>query len=304
MIRYEGFTKRFGSVVAVSGVDLAVRPGETLALIGPNGSGKSTTLKAAVGLVRPTDGRVRIAGDDVATCGRRTRARLGYLPQNLSFPEGRSAREVLRFYARLRGAAPSEVDPLLERVGLSEPAARAAEGFSGGMKQRLGIAAALLGGAEALILDEPTSALDPTGSLTVRDLVAEIRAEGKTVLLSSHDLAEVTALADRLAVFVCGRMVALGEPLGLARELALPVHLQVAVMAPAAEVAAAAERAGAREVQWDGSILRCAAAAGAEGEVLEALRASGAVLAEISVRNPDIEDIYRAVTARGALRAA
>ena len=219
MIRYERFGKRFGKLVAVSGLELEVVPGETLALIGPNGSGKSTTLKAALGLVRPTEGRVVVGGMEVASAGRAARTRLGYLPQRLSFPEGCTAREAMAFYARLRGAAPGEIGRLLERVGLADAAGRVADGFSGGMKQRLGIAVALLGGPDALVLDEPTAALDPTGSLTVRDLVAEIRAEGTTVLLSSHDLGEVAALADRVAVFVAGRLAALGTPAELARSV-------------------------------------------------------------------------------------
>ena len=219
MIQYHRFTRRFGRVVAVSALDLEVRPGETLALIGPNGSGKSTTLKASLGLVRPSEGRVTVAGEDVATAGRSARARLGYLPQRLSFPEGCRAREVLQFFARLRGVPLSECDALLDRVGLLDAAERVADGFSGGMKQRLGLAVALLGSPDALVLDEPTAALDPTGSLMVRDLIADIRAEGTTVLLSSHDLGEVAALADRVAIFMAGRLVALGSPRELAQSL-------------------------------------------------------------------------------------
>jgi len=222
MIVYENFTKRFEKLVAVSGLELHVREGETLALIGPNGSGKTTTLKAALGLVRPSGGRVRVAGADVVTEGRAARACLGYLPQRLSFPEGCTAGEVMHLYARLRGADPAETEVLLERVGLLDAADRAADGFSGGMRQRLGLAIALLGRPRALVLDEPTAALDPSGSLLVRDLVESIRAEGTTVLLSSHDLAEVEALADRVAVFIAGRLAALGTPAELASALELP----------------------------------------------------------------------------------
>jgi Cu-processing system ATP-binding protein len=209
MIRYEGFAKSYGRVVAVAGLDLELRAGETLGLIGPNGSGKSTTLKAAVGLVRPTRGRVLVDGLDAAR-GPEARARLGYLPQRLSFPEGVTAREAMRFYARLRGTGPEEVESLLERVGLADAAARMTDGFSGGMRQRLGLAIALLGRPRALVLDEPSAALDPTGSLLVRDLIGEIGAEGRTVLLSSHDLGEIEALADRIAIFTSGTMIAVG----------------------------------------------------------------------------------------------
>ena len=209
MIRYEGFAKSYGRVLAVTGLDLEVRVGETLALIGPNGSGKSTTLKAAVGLVRPTRGRVLVDGVDAAQ-GPGARARLGYLPQRISFPEGVTAGEAMRFYARLRGSPVAEVECLLERVGLTHAAGRATDGFSGGMRQRLGLAIAMLGRPQVVLLDEPSAALDPTGALLVRDLIAEIAAEETTVLLSSHDLAEVDALADRVAIFASGRVSASG----------------------------------------------------------------------------------------------
>ena len=209
MIRYEGFAKSYGRILAVEALDLEVRAGETLALIGPNGSGKTTTLKAAVGLLRPTRGRVLVDGVDAAR-GTEARARLGYLPQSLSFPEGVSASETMRFYARLRGSAPHEVERLLERVGLGDASRRATDGLSGGMRQRLGLAIALLGRPRVLLLDEPSAALDPSGALLVRDLIAEIAAEGTTVLLSSHDLAEVDALADRIGIFTFGRVSAVG----------------------------------------------------------------------------------------------
>src|SRR5690606_36159209 len=218
------FTKEFGRLTAVSGLDLVVHRGETLALIGPNGSGKSTTLKASLGLLRPTRGAVSVDGYDTVQQGRAARSRLGYLPQGMSFPEGYTAREVMRYFARLRRVDEDEVPVLLDRVDLLAAADRTAASFSGGMKQRLGLALALLGRPPAIVLDEPTAALDPSGSLAVRDLMKEIRAEGITLLFSSHDLTEVAALADRVAVFVAGRLVGLGSVDELARSLDPELH--------------------------------------------------------------------------------
>jgi Cu-processing system ATP-binding protein len=224
MIRYDGFTKQYDSIVAVDGLDLDIGAGDAIALIGPNGSGKTTTLKAALGLIRPTAGRVLVDGLDVAADGRKARAALGYLPQRLSFPDGCSARELLRFYGRLRGGDDTDHDALLDRVGLLESAGRAVDGYSGGMRQRLGIAIALVGSPRALILDEPTAALDPSGALVVRDILNGIRDEGMTIFLSSHDLTEVGAVARRIGVFLHGRLVALGTPTELARALGLPAY--------------------------------------------------------------------------------
>lgn len=210
MIRYTGFGKRFGAVVAADAIDLRVAEGETLGLIGPNGSGKTTTLKALVGLVRPTTGRVTVNGLDATASGREVRRLVGYLPQRLALPDGMTARDVLRLCARLRGAGSDEIEGLLARVDLADAGDRVVDGFSGGMRQRLGLAAALLGRPPVLALDEPSAALDPTGALLARDLVSEARSRGTTMLLSSHDLAEVTVLADRIAVFAGGRVRAIG----------------------------------------------------------------------------------------------
>jgi Cu-processing system ATP-binding protein len=210
MIRYEQFTKRYGSIAAARDVTFCVAPGETLAVIGPNGSGKTTTLKALVGLIRPTSGRVLVNRLDATSGGATARSAVGYLPQRLAFPEGITARTALRLYARLRSVPSGQADMLLERVSLGDAADRVVDGFSGGMRQRLGLAAALIGEPPVLVLDEPTAALDPTGALLVRDLLAEIRRDGITVLLSSHDLAEVASLADRIAIFTAGRVSAVG----------------------------------------------------------------------------------------------
>ena len=218
MIRYEQFSKRYGGIRAVEELSLVVHPGETVALVGPNGSGKTTTLKALTGLVRPTAGRVSVSGIDATTGGAEARRLVGYLPQRATFPDGLSARRVMHLFARLRGVPTLNADGLLERVGLGDAADRGPDEYSGGMRQRLGLAIALLGSPPVLVLDEPSAALDPTGALMVRDIIRDIRRDGTTVLISSHDLAEVAALADRLAIFADGRLQAAGALATLERE--------------------------------------------------------------------------------------
>lgn len=209
MIEYRGFTKRFGDVTAVDDISLLIQDGETVGCIGPNGSGKTTTLKALIGLVRPTRGTVLVNGGDVHA-DPAARAGIGYLPQRVTFPEGMTAVEVIRLYARLRQVAlPNPFAPL-DDVGLTAVAGRVVDGFSGGMRQRLGLAVALLGNPHTVVLDEPSAALDPSGALRMRDLITSIRHQGRTVLLCSHDLGEVAQLADRIALFVAGRIHAIG----------------------------------------------------------------------------------------------
>lgn len=294
MIRYEGFGKRYGRVDAVRGLDLRVREGETLALIGPNGSGKTTCLKAAVGLVRPSEGSVRVLGLDPF---RRpaARERLGYLPQRLGFPEAASAAEVMRFHARLR-RAPADVAPeLLARLGLAAAAGRRTDTFSGGMRQRLGLAVALLGDPAVLVLDEPSAALDPSASLAVRDALRDLAGDGRTIVFASHDLAEVGALADRLALFDDGALRALGAPRELAADLELPSRLRLGGVGVGPAAAEAVRRAGARRVALAGDELTCDVPPGEEGAVLEALRELGPPPEAISVVTPGVEDVYRAL---------
>ncbi|MEN8377053.1 MAG: ABC transporter ATP-binding protein [Gemmatimonadota bacterium] len=296
MIRYEGFAKRYGQVEAVRDLTMEVRDGETLALIGPNGSGKTTCLKGALGLIRPSEGSVDVAGrDPFSDPG--ARAAIGYLPQRLGFPEGATAEEILHFHAGLRGADVARVGDLLDRFGLADAGSRRADTFSGGMRQRLGLAVTLVGDPEALVLDEPSAALDPSASLAIRDALGALREQSRTLVFSSHDLAEVGTLADRVAVFVAGELRALGSPRELAASFGLPSRLRLAVSAGGAGVAEAALRAGAQDVSVADDVLSCRVAPGAEAGVLEALRALGAPLGELSVTEPGVEDVYRAITA-------
>jgi ABC-type multidrug transport system ATPase subunit len=226
MIEYRGFTKRFGAILAADDVSLSIGEGETLGLIGPNGSGKTTTLKALVGLVRPTGGAVLVHGRDVHTGDPAARAGIGYLPQRVTFPEGMRAVDVIRLYARLRQVDLANPFQLLDEVGLTEAANRAVDDFSGGMRQRLGLAVSLLGDPHTVVLDEPSAALDPSGALRMRDLIGRIRQRGCTVLLCSHDLGEVAQLSDRIALFVRGQVRAIGTLSHLAGEARTVVDIE------------------------------------------------------------------------------
>ncbi|MEZ5123432.1 MAG: ABC transporter ATP-binding protein [Solirubrobacterales bacterium] len=210
-----GLTKRYGATTALDGVDLQVEPGELVGLLGPNGAGKSTLVKIACGLVRPSDGEAQVAGAPAGSAA--ARAATGYLAELFRFPDWARADEVLALHQRLArsdGGA-QERERLLGRVGLRGEGGRRMDQMSKGMQQRLGIAQALVGAPQLVLLDEPTSALDPAGRRTVRDLLVELRGQGIGVLLNSHLLSEIELVCDRVVIVDRGRVVAQGRPADL-----------------------------------------------------------------------------------------
>jgi ABC-2 type transport system ATP-binding protein len=220
-----GVDKRYGETVALSGVGLEVREAELVGLLGPNGAGKSTLTKIACGLVRPTAGAVDVWGSSAgSTAARRV---IGYLAEFFRFPGWISAGELLSLHQRLAGSAGGEAErrELLGLVDLEDAASTRVEAMSKGMQQRLGIAQALVGRPRLLLLDEPTSALDPVGRRIVRNLLAELRGRGVSVLLNSHLLSEVERVCDRVVILDQGRIVAEGRPEELARPRGVEIDL-------------------------------------------------------------------------------
>jgi Cu-processing system ATP-binding protein len=208
VISFRAFGKLYGSHRAVESLDLDVRAGEVVALLGPNGSGKTTCLKAAAGLIHPSSGEVLLGEPGRPSSSPAAREVLSFLPQRVSFPESLTGKEVLDFYRCLRGVTSRRVDEVLKFASLNGAGSKAVGLYSGGMVQRLGLAVAMLPDAPVLLLDEPTAALDPDGLCAFYGLVGRRRAEGKTVLFTSHHLGDVERLADRFAVLVEGRLVA------------------------------------------------------------------------------------------------
>ena len=217
--------KRYGSNVALAGVDLDVEQGELVGLLGPNGAGKSTLVKIACGLVRPTRGRVEICGAAAGSAA--ARSALGYLAELFRYPGWARAEEVLGLHQRLAGSQGGERErlELLELVGLPGARKTRVEAMSKGMQQRLGIAQALVGTPRLLLLDEPTSALDPGGRRAIRALLEELRARGLAVLLNSHLLSEVELVCDRVVIISEGRVVTAGRPVELARPRGVEVEV-------------------------------------------------------------------------------
>src|SRR5690242_16888901 len=252
MIEAHGLTKRYGATVAVEDLSFTVPPGQVTGFLGPNGAGKSTTMRLILGLDAPDSGSVTIDGRPYAAC-RRPLFQAGALLEAKTFHGGRSARNHLLCLALSNGISRARVDAVLDLVGLRSTARRRAGGFSLGMSQRLGIAAALLGDPPVLMLDEPVNGLDPEGVVWIRTLLKALAAEGRTVLLSSHLMSEMAMTADRLVIIGRGRLIAQAS---MADFLAAGSGGTVTVRSPqAARLAALLIPRGATVTRQDGDAL-------------------------------------------------
>lgn len=223
-IEFEGLTKRYGMLTALDSVSASVPRGQVIGLLGHNGAGKSTLIKLVLGLVAPSGGRLEVLGHDPWRAPALRRA-IGYLPENAAFYPNLTGRELLDYLAKLKRAQRSQVQALLERVGLADAAKRRIGTYSKGMRQRLGLAQALLGEPELLLLDEPTTGLDPQASRELYRIVGELRADGRGVVISSHLLAELEPHIDGALILRQGRLLAAGSLAELGEQASLPARV-------------------------------------------------------------------------------
>lgn len=216
MLEISGLVKRFKTVTAVDGVSFAAPDGEITTLLGANGSGKTTSLRCLVGLLRPDAGRVAVDGIEVAADPKRARQRLGWFPDAFGLYPRLTVREHLRYFARLHGmdgpAMEQAIRAAIAELGMEDIADRRTEGFSTGQSMKVALARALVHAPPNLILDEPTRGLDVMSIRLLRDTLRRLRAEGRCILLSSHVMAEVAELSDRIVCIAGGRTVAEGSP--------------------------------------------------------------------------------------------
>ncbi len=279
-------TKRFGALTALEGVGLDLTPGERVALLGHNGAGKSTLMKIVLGLIAPDGGEVRIKeARPGSPAARRVTA---YLPENVAFHPALTGRETVGHYLRLRGQPARDAGPLLERVGLGAAADRRIGTYSKGMRQRVGLAQALIGQPELLVLDEPTSGLDPVSRREFYAILDELAGQGAAILLSSHALTEVEARTDRILILSRGRPVAQGTLADLRAQADLPVTLLLTPRPDAAKALAAA-CPGARPAAG-GALVMTVPQAGKLQALAHVTALPG--LADLEVLPPSLEDIY------------
>jgi len=317
LIKTRRLTKRYGTLTAVDHLDLEVRPGEIFGLLGQNGAGKTTTILMLLGLTEPTSGDAIVAGLDPVRHPREVKRRVGYLPDAVGFYGGMTGRQNLRYTARLNGIGRTEAEAsiarVLDQVSLTDRADDRVETYSRGMKQRLGIADALVKDPDILILDEPTTAIDPIGVIEILDLMRRLVEEhGLAILLSSHLLNQVQSICDRIGIFAAGRLIGEGTVTRLASlfgdgSATLEVGFEAAGPADIARIEAvlrglpsvvAVTAPPPRSDAWRLSVRPASDEGAVRQAVLAAAVEHGLRLTALRPIVPSLDDIYRTALQR------
>jgi ABC-2 type transport system ATP-binding protein len=289
-----GLSKRYGSRPAVRDLDLEVRRGEVFGFLGPNGAGKTTTIRMALGLIRPTSGRVEVLGRDVQRHRAEVLPRVGALVETPALYPFLSGRDNLRAFAHLLGGVPAaRLDEVLELVGLTGRQRDRVKTYSMGMRQRLGVAIALLNDPELLILDEPANGLDPAGIVEMRDLLRQLAAGGKTVFISSHVLAEVQQICDRVAIIDQGRLARVAPVAELVRGHG---EFLVRLEDPAAALALVQAQPWGGSARLEEGALVTTAPNGRGRELMQFLAAGGHWPDVVRERQQNLEEIFLSLT--------
>lgn len=284
--------KVYGKITALDGLNLQVAPGEVLGLLGHNGAGKTTTIKLILGMLAASSGRIQVLGE--LPRGRNAKAlrmQWGYLPESMSFYEQLTGREVLDYFGRLKRVAVSERRGLLEQLGLAAAADRRVKTYSKGMRQRLGLAQALLGQPRLLLLDEPTVGLDPIATRDLYQTLDGLRQQGTTIILSSHVLSGIEKHIDRVAILRHGTLRALGSIEQLRQNAGLPIRIRARGHWPIGAWEARLQRAGVINYQVNGTQLEVVSAFDAKLDIMRLLL-TDATVDDLDVQPPSLETLY------------
>lgn len=291
-IEVNAVSKHYRRHAALTDVSLSVNAGECLALIGHNGAGKTTLIKLLLGLSRPSGGSVSVLGAPPDAAHRQGRDRgIGFLPESIALFDQMTGREAMGFFAGLKRVARSEADQLLDRVGLTDAVDRRIRTYSKGMRQRLGLAQALLGAPKVLLLDEPTSGLDPALRRTFFDIVLERRDQGTAIVLSSHQLTEIEARTDRVAILRRGRLVAAGTLDELRAATRLRSRIRIAATGTTEDLAHALGEAG-QVIKVNGRWVELACSNDERAVLLQRLQTGMLPVADLEISRPSLDDIY------------
>jgi ABC-2 type transport system ATP-binding protein len=305
VIEVEGLRKQFGDLAAVDDVSFTARPGRIFGLLGPNGAGKSTTINCIAGLLKPSQGRVRVLGHDVVTDGPASRRQLGVVPQELALYEDLSARENLAFWGGAYGLGGAHlkgrVDAVLELIGLADRAKEPVKNYSGGMKRRLNFGCGLVHEPQVLLLDEPTVGVDPQSRVRLLDLVREQAGAGVCVLYTTHYMEEAEHLCEELAIIDHGQIIAHGTLLELRAMMGERDLVRLTgEFDPAAAGVALGELRGVELVQaeTEGLTLAVPEASARLSEIFQALAGAGAQVRGTTLTEPNLESLFIKLTGK------
>lgn len=287
MLQLQEVSKRFKAIQALKAVCLDVTPGERVALLGHNGAGKTTLFRTILGFLTPDSGVISI--DNHAPGSADARRSVSYLPENVAFPKMLTGREIVRYYAKLKAADLSQVMPTLEQVDLADAADQRCGTYSKGMRQRLGLAQALVGTPKLLLLDEPTSGLDPLSRQRFYSLISDIASKGTAVLLSSHGLSELEAKTDRVAILRKGELVANAPLADLKHSANLPIRIRV--RSNGAHVDSVHRQFGGQRINGLSVEFDCAQPD--KMARLAAISQLGDAVNDVEVSPPSLDEIYR-----------
>jgi ABC-2 type transport system ATP-binding protein len=294
-IDVENLTKRYGDLLAVNDISFNVRTGEVFAFLGPNGAGKTTTVEIIETIRTPTSGKVRLLGMDVTTRKRDIVPRIGVLPQGFSSFDRITVRETIQYYARLFCCKNTDVDGLIELANLKDKSKEQFKNLSGGLKQRLGIAIALVNDPEVVFLDEPTTGLDPRARREVWEVLLSLKKKGKTVFLTTHYMEEAELLADTVAIISKGKIIAMGSPDQLIESNAnyLVLTLKTIDGAPFEIIT----RMGFEPVHDNHRNIKVRVERTDDiQKILSAMKDAGASSLSVDVRKPNLESVFLRLT--------
>ena len=295
VIEVEKLTKRYGDLLAVNDISFTVRKGEVFAFLGPNGAGKTTTVEIIETIRTPTSGKVSVLGMDVTKKKHKIVRRIGVLPQGFNSFDRITVRETIQYYSRLFNCKNTDVDGLIELANLKDKSKEQFNNLSGGLKQRLGIAIALVNNPEVVFLDEPTTGLDPRARREVWDVLLGMKKKGKTVFLTTHYMEEAELLADTVAIISKGSIVAMGSPEELIERNAN--YLALTLQSVNEKVFKIVQRMGFEPVNTNHNNIKVRVERPDDVQkILNAIKDAGASFLSMDVRKPNLEEVFLKLT--------
>ena len=297
VIEVNNLTKTYDGVTAVSNLSFSVKQGEIFGFLGPNGAGKTTTIKSILGLIFPNRGSIKINGHDILENDKLIKKNVGYLPELVAFYDNLTALQNLEFYAELKNIPKQECNVLLHEFGLADSINRKVGGFSKGMKQRLGMARAMLGKPTIIILDEPTSGLDPRGVKQIRDKIQELGKGDVTLFISSHDLSEIQAVCTQVGIIDKGRLVAQNDVKSLSEfsKVKSKIFLEISNMNE--KIKEALEKtSGVEKLEVHGGTVIVLCDPEFRSDVIIAVDKAGGKIRNLWTMDPSLEDVFMKFT--------